>query len=141
MTKNFSELDSRTQSFVGKLMTPEVYNKSFATLDEGVYESFLKEITHGKVTRKELIVYGIIRPTGDELLEGNYSKKLAMYVRGEEGVEIGKHVGEELSEDVGNVIRGMLEERNITVEEDIREGLENLYLNSVMYTIQHYRSS
>jgi len=118
-------------------MSPEKYDKSFATLNEGVYDSFLKEIVQGKITRKELIVYGIIQPVSEELLEGNYAKKLAMYVRGEEGTEIGERVGMELSGDIENIIGEMLEERNRTVEEDIKQGLENLYLNSIMYAIQH----
>ncbi len=138
MIQSFEELDLRTQNFVGKLMSPEIYNRSFATLrEEYVYDAFLKEIIRGKVTRKELIVYGIIQPTGDESLEGNYAEKLVMYVRGEEGAEIGKDVGEKLSKEVENKIEGMLKERNITTEEDAKKGLENLYLNSVMYAIQH----
>jgi len=38
-------------------MTPEIYDKSFATLNKSVYDSFLKGIVQGKITCKELIIY------------------------------------------------------------------------------------
>ncbi|MCK4730778.1 MAG: hypothetical protein KAT28_05665 [Candidatus Aenigmarchaeota archaeon] len=134
MIKNFSELDYTTQRAVGKLMTPEVYNKSFATLDSEVYNTFIQEIKKGKTTRPELIVYGIIRPIGNELCSVNYAEILARCViGGKKGVE----EGIELRNYIENIIGKMLEERNITVKEYMSGGLENLYLNSVMYAIQH----
>ncbi len=134
MIKNFSELDSRTKNFVGKLMTPEVYNKSFATLDQEVYNTFLQEIRKGKTTRPELIAYGIILPEPNELCSVNYAQIFARCVlRGKEGVE----TGIELGNDVERIIGNMLEEKNVATGEGVREGLENLYITSVMYSIQH----
>jgi len=46
-------------------------------------------------------------------------------------------MGEKLSEDVKNMIKRILNKRNIATESGVSEYLENLYLNSIMYAIQY----
>lgn len=84
-------------------------------------------------TYDELVHLGYLLPNSQMLLLENFAHELANEVLPE---NIAKDVGDALDKNLDEIISKMLEERNITVKDDAKRGLKNLYLSSVMNAIQ-----
>lgn len=84
-------------------------------------------------TYDELVYLGYMLPNPQMLLSENFAHKLAGEVLPE---NVAGDVGDALDRDIDEIISKMLEERNVTVKDDVKQGLKNLYLSSVMYAIQ-----
>jgi hypothetical protein len=84
-------------------------------------------------TYDELVHLGYLLPNPQMLLLENFAHKLADEVLPE---NVAKDVGDALDRNLDEIISKMLEGRNITVKDDAKQGLKNLYLSSVMNAIK-----